>query len=141
MKLLPKTTQAIRRCATITQSLCSTCPGDETRCCSALWCAITEAGLLAAGLPVPAHPGRLGVPFLGESGCVVPAENRPFCSTFVCPERLEESPELARQVEKHRARVFADPVASRMCFAGEEHPAIARELGVLREKARKAGLL
>lgn len=49
------------------------------------------------------------IPFLGEKGCVIPAEFRPGCTMYVCPVHLENR-KFRRQWDKHRQKVLSDPV-------------------------------
>lgn len=141
MKLLPKTIQAARGCASLTAIACAQCPEQpETRCCSALFCELTAAGLRALELPEPGRPGRFGIPFLGEAGCVVAPEHRPFCATFVCPAWLEADRvgEFTRRVSGYRERVWADPAAEAMRSAGHEAVSGLPEWKALQGKAELA---
>lgn len=54
---------------------------------------------------------------MGEKGCVVPPEHRPFCATFVCPPHLKTDRKFRREYARLRAKVEADPY-----FGGVQFP-------------------
>ena len=86
---------------------------DETyRCCDSVFCAVVDDHLNQVGIKI-SKTDNPSLPFMGPDGCVVPPELRPFCSTYVCPDRLKGDRKFRREYQRIRAKIEADPESPR----------------------------
>lgn len=114
------TRQALCAVQKLTQKLCEGCNATSPyRCCERDFCIAVERGLLAVGKSIPRtdHPQ---LPFMGPSGCVVPAELRPGCSGYVCEDRLDTRP-LRREYDRLHDKFMGDPDVEKMLGAATRH--------------------
>ena len=84
-----KTVNCLRKVQKLTQAKCETCPESlEHRCCDVMFCRMAEKTAQSLGYN-PVETGHK-IPFMGKSGCVIPAEFRPGCSGFVCGHHFKD---------------------------------------------------
>lgn len=77
---------------------CNMCQGEKYRCCDKVFCDIVDHGLQKMGIKISKVNSE--VPFMGESGCIVPPEYRPFCSGYICPDILHNDRDFRRKWTK-----------------------------------------
>ena len=85
--MVMRTTQALKKINKLISPQCNKyCPESNERCCDAIFCGLVEDRLKETGeADNYEKPGYLGVPYLSETGCVIPIEKRPLCTCFICP--------------------------------------------------------
>ncbi len=81
---------ALRKIAELTKTKCETCPTtDKYRCCDRLFCNFVRKYHVGKGIEYPWF-GKQEVPFMGDNGCIVKPEHRPFCVGYVCGSHLKD---------------------------------------------------
>lgn len=116
MNMKESTVNAFKKMADLTNEKCKTCPVTEKyRCCDKMFCAMVAAELKKKGIHIE-PTGNPEVPFMGDRGCVVPPEHRPFCSTFVCAPHLEEDRKFRREYCRTRDKIEEDPALEGATF-------------------------
>ena len=109
-----RTKNAFKKLGEITCGKCSTCPvAEKHRCCDKMFCSMVEAALRVKGIPVPEKPNVGGIPFMGEKGCVVPPELRPYCTGFVCAPHFSDR-DFRREYDRLIQKIAEDKDAPRM---------------------------
>jgi hypothetical protein len=110
-----RTRNTFRRLADITGKKCAGCPATDTyRCCDKMFCQLNIMYLNAKKLPIPEQPGVGGIPFMGNTGCVVPPEYRPYCTAYVCPPHFQADRDFKREYDRLIARFAQDKDAPPM---------------------------
>lgn len=101
------TATLIRQVQKLTELKCQTCPTREPyRCCDRTFCDLAEQGAKALGY-TPQKTDHPDLPYMGPKGCVIPAEYRPGCSTYVCFHHLEDR-EFRREYNRKMQKIQAD---------------------------------
>jgi len=68
------------------------CPApDEDRCCVKYSCDRVYKDNASKKVR-KLYDARKKIPFMGEHGCLVPPEERPYCTTFVCDIFMDTGP-------------------------------------------------
>jgi hypothetical protein len=112
MKEATKT--AFAKLGQITQAKCATCPAPTVhRCCDKIFCGFVEEMLVEAGEPTPPKPNIGGIPFMGENGCVLSPEQRPFCTGYVCAPHTKDRV-FRREYDRLILKINRDPKAPKM---------------------------
>lgn len=77
--------EAAEVCAGMTAPICASgaCKFGRYGCCSQSYCDAVDESLIARGIRIE-KPWQHGLPFMGETGCVVPAHLRPVCALYSC---------------------------------------------------------
>ena len=101
----------------------------DQRCCDSAFCSITTKNLENLGIKdiYKEKATHKSVTYLGEKGCVVPSEYRPFCSMFACPVLLDIR-SFRREYERLSLKIEKSPYLEK---ASKELPpleSVAKEL-------------
>lgn len=116
-----RTKNAFKKLADLTCKKCEECPKhaektgepmDPYRCCDKMFCQIVEMGLRWKGVPLE-KPNVGGIPFMGEKGCVVSPELRPYCTGFVCVPHFKDR-EFRREYDRTIAEINEDKDGPKM---------------------------
>ncbi len=109
-----RTKNAYKKLAQITCQKCETCPtgGLQYRCCDTMFCAAVESDLTSQGIMIE-KPNIGGLPYMGENGCVVAPELRPYCTGFVCTEQFKDR-SFRREYDRTIDKIRQDPDAPLM---------------------------
>lgn len=76
---------AFKKLSDLCVEACKNCNDPEPyRCCDKMFCNIVAKTYKGE------QPNIGGLPFMGEKGCVVPPDQRPMCTGFVCPDLLAD---------------------------------------------------
>lgn len=84
------TKNAFKKLCDLTKSKCETCVCEEEyRCCDKLFCNAVEKHLSSQGIVID-KPNLGGIPYMGNTGCVVSPELRPMCTGFACNHHFDD---------------------------------------------------
>lgn len=103
----------LRKLQEFTGKLCASCPSaTANRCCDTEFCKAVEQGLQSIGKEIPktTHPT---LQYMGEKGCVVPAELRPGCSGFLCNSHLTDR-KVRKQYDHLHTKFMNDPAVMKL---------------------------
>jgi hypothetical protein len=103
-----------KKLSELTSPKCAQCPGQaQTRCCDKMFCDLNKALATGKGYSLPEGPNLAGIPFMGENGCVLSPEQRPYCTGYVCPPHFADR-EFRRQYDRILEKIARDPEAPPM---------------------------
>jgi len=105
MTELNKTLRKINKLLT---PLCTlNCPDKvNERCCDKMFCRETESHLKTLNKNY-SKPNYKNVPYLSETGCIVPIEERPFCTMFACEHATKNETDMKKWVRlQDKAKYF-----------------------------------
>ena len=114
------TVNALRKIQSLTAKVCQGCnhEGNKYRCCDKEFCEAVEKGLTAIGKDIP-KTGHPDLQYMGEKGCVVPAEYRPGCSGYVCRQNMDRP--TRREYDRLHTKFQNDPDVHKMMDAANNH--------------------
>ena len=73
---------------------------------------MVSVGLSKQGLEYP-KPNVGGIPYMGEKGCVVAPEHRPYCTGFICAPHFQDR-EFRREYDRLVSKITQDPEAPKL---------------------------
>lgn len=76
------------------------------RCCEKEWCnAAAKWAREKWGVTLVPTDHRSGIPFMSDSGCIVPPHLRPICTVHLCSSRYNRDAELTKEYFDHREQL------------------------------------